>query len=485
MVAKPHHVVVIGGGFGGLATARALSRARVLVTLIDRRNFHLFQPLLYQVATGGLSPANIASPLRWILHEQQNVQVLLGEVVDVDAQGRAVLLADGHRLPYDSLVIATGATHSYFGHPEWERFAPGLKTLEDATEIRRRVLIAFEAAERERDPARMHRWLSFVVVGGGPTGVELAGAIAEVARDSLRYDFRIINPADARIYLVEGSDRILRSFDPSLSAAATKSLKKIGVNVLLEAQVTNIDAGGVTYKHHGSEQRIDSHTVLWGAGVAASPLGKLIAERTGTDVDRAGRVMVDAECNLPKFPEIFVVGDLAHYRSADGPLPGVAQVAIQQGEHVAKIIANRLNGELTPAFSYNDYGSMATIGRSAAVADIKGFRFTGWFAWIAWLVVHLISLVSFQNRILVLMQWAWNYWTRNRAARLISGSELPPEFQVEDPMVPEQHPAAVEVAESIGAAPDSPASESSASENPPSETNGQSESMETTAPKVA
>lgn len=416
------HVVIIGGGFGGLYAAKSLRRAAVQVTLIDRRNFHLFQPLLYQVATGGLSPANIAAPLRALLKRQANTRVLMGEVIDIDVPGRRVKLSD-EELAYDTLIVAAGARHHYFGHPEWEPWAPGLKTIEDATEIRRRVLLAFEAAERETDPERKRALLTFVVVGGGPTGVELAGAIAELARYTLRQNFRSIDPASAKIVLLEGTDRVLPPYPPRLSAKAAQALKRLGVLVRTDAMVTDIHPERVTVRAGGATEVLPCHTVLWAAGVQASSLGAILARATGAGLDRAGRISVQPDLTLPGHPEIFVIGDLANFTHQGGkPLPGVAPVAMQQGQYVARLIQARLKGQSLPPFHYRDYGNMATIGRNAAVADLGWLRISGYFAWLAWLFIHILKLIQFENRMLVMFQWAWNYLTRNRSARLITGS---------------------------------------------------------------
>jgi NADH dehydrogenase len=419
-----HRVVIIGGGFGGLHAALRLKKAPVQVTLIDRRNFHLFQPLLYQVAVGGLSPANIASPLRALLKRQRNARVILGEVIDIDAAERKVILNDGE-LPYDSLIVATGARHHYFGKEGWEALAPGLKTIEDATEIRRRILLAFEAAERETDPAKVRAWLTFVIVGGGPTGVELAGAVGELAHHTLRNNFRNINPADAHILLLEAVDRILPPYPPKLSAKAAKALARLGATVWTNAKVTEIQPDAVAVDRNGQVEWIPARTVLWAAGVQASPLGRILAQKTGVELDRAGRVMVEQDLSVRGRPEVFVIGDLAHVRGPDGkPLPGVAPAAIQQGRYVAEVIQTQLAGKPAPRpFRYKDYGNLATIGRAAAVADLGWIQFSGYFAWLAWLFIHLIKLVQFENRVLVLLQWAWNYFTRNRSARLITGEE--------------------------------------------------------------
>lgn len=418
-----HEVLIVGGGFGGLAAARALRRAPVHVTLVDRRNFHLFQPLLYQVATGSLSPANIAAPLRALLHRQANVQVLLGEATGIDVEHRRVRLADGE-LPYDSLIVAAGATHSYFGHPDWEKHAPGLKTIEDATALRGKILRAFEAAERLRDPVAIEAWMTFVIVGAGPTGVEMAGAVVELAHETLRHDFRSIDPTKARIVLVEGADRVLPPFAPKLSAIAEAGLQKMKVEVLKNSLVTGIDEGIVTVKTGDRVAQIATHTVLWSAGVQASPLAKLLAEATGSSLDRGGRVTVGADLTLAGHPEMFVIGDMARCSGTDGkPLPGVAPVAIQQGRYAAEQIAARLAGKSLGHFAYHDRGTMATVGRMKAVADLYGFRFGGPLAWFVWLLVHLMQIVQFENRLMVLLQWAWHYTTRNRSARLITGEE--------------------------------------------------------------
>ena len=417
-----HRVVIVGGGCGGLQAALRLGRAPVEVTLVDRRNFHLFQPLLYQVATGGLSPANIAAPLRGVLHRQKNTRVVLGEVTGFDVPGRRVLLADGAALPYDSLIVATGSSHSYFGHGDWEKFAPGLKTVEDATAMRRRILLAFEEAEKAATPEERAAWLTFVLVGGGPTGVELAGAIGELAHWTFRDNFRAIDPARARILVVEGNDRVLPTYPPDLSAKAVRSLERLGAEVMTSALVVDVRPDGVSVRRDGREERIASRTVLWSAGVAASALGRRIAEACGATTDKAGRVVVQPDLTLPGHPEVFVVGDLAISRGADGqPLPGVAQVAIQGGRYAAHVIAVRLEGRTLPPFRYNDLGLMATIGRAAAVAMIRGMHVWGYPAWLVWLFIHITWMVEFESKLLVLTQWAWNYVTRNRSARLITG----------------------------------------------------------------
>jgi NADH dehydrogenase len=418
----PHRVVIVGGGFGGLYAARALAHADVSVTLVDRRNFHLFQPLLYQVATGALSPANIAAPLRSVLARRRNTRVLLADVRGFDV-ARHVVLSDAGELPYDSLVVAAGASHAYFGHDAWERFAPGLKTLEDATEMRRRVLLAFEEAEVAADPARRRELLTFLIVGAGPTGAELAGALAEIARKTLRDDFRSIDPSEARILLLEAGPRVLPAYTPDLSAKAQASLESLGVEVRLNAPVTDVREGAVDVKSDAGAETIRAATVLWAAGVAASPLGRALADATGAETDRAGRLHVLPDLTLPGHPEIFAIGDLVTLAGKDGrPLPGVAPVAMQQGRHAARTIEARLAGRPGPGpFAYFDRGSMATLGRGRAIADLGFVRFSGYLAWLAWLFIHLMYLVHFGNRILILVQWAWSYVTWNRSARLITG----------------------------------------------------------------
>jgi NADH:ubiquinone reductase (H+-translocating) len=420
-MADAHKIVIIGGGFGGLTAAQSLKNASVQVTLVDRCNYHLFQPLLYQVATGSLSPANVAGPLRQVLRKQKNTQVLLGEAVHIDAANRRVLLSDG-ALDYDTLIVATGATHSYFGHDEWEQFAPGLKNLDDATAMRGRILLAFEAAEREHDPEKLRAWMTFVIVGGGPTGAELAGALGEIAHDTLRHDFRAIDPSQTRIILVEGTDRALPSYPPKLSQAAQKMLQRLGVTVRTGAMVTDIRAHGVTIRVGDHDEIIPTRTVLWAAGVLASPLGVILSQEAGAKLDRAQRVIVEPDMSIAGHPEIFVIGDLSNYSHQTGnPLPGVAQPAIQQGHYVAKLIRARLRGQKLPPFHYFDKGNLATIGRGAAVADLNWLRLSGWPAWLIWVFVHLLYIIQFQNRVLVMLQWAWLYLTFSRSARLITG----------------------------------------------------------------
>ncbi len=432
-----HRVLIIGGGFGGLNAAQSLRNTDVAVTLLDKRNFHLFQPLLYQVATGALSPANIASPLRAVLRRQTNVTTILGEAVGIDAVKRQVTLAEdigGEGVPYDTLIVAAGSRYAYFGHDEWSKVAPSLKTIEDATAIRQRVLLAFEQAEKlrslpedEQDANLLQEYLTFVVVGGGPTGVELAGALGEIAHHTLKHDFRFINPDEARILLIEGSERILGPYTPDSSARASKDLNRLGVTVRTGSIVTNIQPDSVTVKSGDKEETIRTRTVLWAAGVQGVPFAKQIAAATNAQLDRAGRLPVQPDCTLPGHPEIFVIGDLANFTGPDGkPLPGVAPVAIQQGRYVAHVIRNRLAGQpALPPFVYNNRGNMATIGRAAAVVEIHGYHLDGLIGWLTWLFVHLLYQVQFENRVLVLFQWAWNYITRNRSARLITGLQKP------------------------------------------------------------
>lgn len=415
-----HKVVIIGGGFGGLAAAKALRCAPVEVTLLDRRNYHLFQPLLYQVATGGLSPADIAMPLRRILRRQANACVYLAEARDVDVARRCVITPEGE-FSYDTLIVAAGAGQSYFGQPHWETYAPGLKDIEQALRIRNRLLAAFEAAEKQSEPEARCAWLSFVIVGAGPTGVELAGTLGEIARDTLRGDFRRIRPEEARIFLLERDRRVLPSFPEDLSQAAERSLLRLGVRALTGVRVVEIDGEGVELEREGSRRRLPARTVIWAAGVEASPLGPLLHQKTGAPLDRSGRLAVEPDCSLPGHPEIFVIGDLAHYRLPGGEsLPALAPVAIQQGRYVGRLIAARLAGRSAPRFRYRDKGRLAVIGRHHAVAVFGRRRFRGAAAWLLWLFVHLLYLVGFQNKILVLVQWAFHYFTYNRGARLIT-----------------------------------------------------------------
>jgi NADH dehydrogenase len=429
-------VVIVGGGFGGLQAAVNLRRADVDLTLIDRRNFHLFQPLLYQVATGALSPGEIASPLRGVLKRQRNTTVMLADVTDIDVERhriRCESVAGRHPsdVTYDTLIVAAGAGHAYFGHDEWEPLAPGLKTLEDALELRRRILSAFEAAEIEPDPDLQREYLTFVVVGGGPTGVEVAGQIAEIARDTVKRDFRKIDPRTARIVLVEGADRVLLAFPERLSEKGRQQLEKLGVTVRLDRMVTDVDEAGVTLAvPGGGTERLESRTIVWAAGVAASPLGAILARATGADVDRAGRVTVEPDLTLPGHPEIMVLGDMTRVSDGHGgliPLPGVAPAAMQMGRYAAKVVKARLKGQEQPApFRYRDKGNLATIGRMKAVGVIKGVQLTGLFAWLGWLTIHLFYLTGLQNRVLVFIRWTISFITRGRGARLITG-EAPPE----------------------------------------------------------
>lgn len=418
-----HRLVIVGGGFAGLSTAASLRKADVEITLIDRRNFHLFQPLLYQVATGGLSPANIAAPLRSVLKSQKNCRVIMGEVTGFDVPNKQVILGD-EKIPFDSLVLAAGAGNNYFGKTQWEEHAPGLKSIEEATLIRRRILTSFEIAEREPAGPQRIAALTFVVVGGGPTGVEMAGAIRELASVTMRRDFRAIDPAQCRVILVEGSPRVLEMFSEKLSAKAEKSLKKLGVEVWTSGKVTDVQADHVKISRNGQEYRVDTLTTIWGAGVKASPLAKLLAEATGASTDRAGRVVVQPDLSIANFPDIFVIGDNASVSSGGKPVPGVAPAAIQAGRHVGNLIKHKLaGGSKRDAFHYWDKGSMATVGRNAAVMQAGWVQVSGRIAWFGWLFVHIIYLIQFSNRVLVMFQWFWNYVTRNRAARLITGED--------------------------------------------------------------
>jgi NADH dehydrogenase len=425
-----HRVVIVGGGFGGLQATRGLRDAPVEITLIDRRNFHLFQPLTYQVATGALSPGEIAYPLRAIFKRNRNVRVLLAEVASFDLERHEVVLHSDADLPapepvpYDTLIVAGGSHYSYFGHDEWSAHAPEVKSLESALTVRSRILAAFEAAEIEPDPERRDEWLTFVVVGAGPTGVEMAGQIAELARDTLRSDFRTADPGSGRILLVEAAERVLTGFPARLSARAERSLRRLGVTPVLRSAVIDVDATGVTIRQpDGATQRILARNVVWAAGVTASGLASQLAERTGAEQDHAGRVTVEADLTLPGHPEVFALGDMVRVRGRDGSAttyPGVAPVAMQQGRYAAKALRARLQGRAAPPFRYRDKGNLATIGRAAAVADIKGLKLSGFVAWMTWLVVHLFYLVGFQNRLLVFIRWSISFATRGRGARLIT-----------------------------------------------------------------
>lgn len=415
-----HKVVIIGGGFGGLEAAKALGKIPVEVTLLDRRNYFLFQPLLYQVATGGLSPADIAHPLRRVLRKYGNVKVYQDEVIEIEPAARIVRTRRGE-YPWDTLIVAAGSTVSYYGNEMWRPFAPGLKGIEEALEIRNRVLRAFEEAEKERDPEVRRAWLSFVIVGGGPTGVELAGTLGEIARDTLRGDFRNIRPEEARIFLLELAPRVLPSFPEDLSEAAELSLLRLGVRSLTGVRVTAVDSEGVEFERDGQRGRLSARTVIWAAGVQGHSLARLLHEKAGAELDRAGRVRVSPDCSLPTHPEIFVIGDMASYPDGKGgTLPALAPVAMQQGRYVARVIADRLAGRASPPFRYRDKGVLATIGRHHAVAQFGRTRFRGVLAWLLWLFVHLIYLIGFQNRILVLIQWAFHYFSYNRGARIIT-----------------------------------------------------------------
>jgi len=426
-----HRVVVVGGGFGGLQAVLKLRSAPVEVTLIDRRNFHLFQPLTYQVATGALSPGEIAYPLRAIFKRARNVRVLLAELSDVDLDARTVHLRSVGEVPapgsvaYDTLIVAGGSSYSYFGHDDWREFAAEVKSLESAMTVRSQILSAFEAAEAEADPEPRAAWLTFAVVGAGPTGVEMAGQIGELARDTLRLDFDAVDPRTGRILLIETADRVLTSFPPSLSAKAQRSLERLGVTLLLRSTVVGVDAESVSIADGaGNTQRIPTRTVIWAAGVTASTLGARLGELTGAEVDRAGRIAVESDLTLPGHPEVFALGDMVRVRGADGApvtLPGVAPVAMQQGRYAARVVRARLASEQAPPFHYHDKGNLATIGRGAAVADIKGLHLSGFLAWITWLVVHLWYLVGFENRVLVFTRWGFSFITRGRGARLITG----------------------------------------------------------------
>lgn len=413
-----HHVVIIGGGFGGLTAARALRDAPVRVTLVDKRNFHLFQPLLYQVATGLLCPSEVTSPLRHVLKNQENAAVLLGEATDIDVEGKKVVLADGE-LGYDTLIMAAGMVNHYHGHEEWEKWAPGLKTIEDTGRIRQRIFSAFEIAEREPDPALRREWLTFVVIGSGATGIELSGMIGEIAKNTLKGEFRSICPEESRVLLVDAAERILPAYPPGLSRLAEKSLNDLGVETATSARVVEVNEQGVVLEKPEGKSIIRARTVVWASGVAGSPLGGIIAGKTGAGLDRAGRAAVAPDLTIPGHPEIFVIGDLASCPGKDGrPLPGLAPVATQQGRFAAKIIRSRLEGRPAPSrFRYFDKGTMAVIGRGAAVADIGRWHFGGRFAWFLWLFIHLFLLIQFQNRLIVLIRWAFQYFSYNRGAR--------------------------------------------------------------------
>jgi len=413
-----HKVVIIGGGFGGLCAARALAGADTALTVIDKRNFHLFQPLLYQVATGLLSPAEITTPLRHILKKQRNASVLMAEAVDFDPAGRRVILADGE-VVYDTLIVATGMVNAYYGHDDWSEFAPGLKTMEDASTIRQKIFYAFEVAERERDPAFKQAWLTFAVIGSGSTGIELAGMIAEICRSSLKGEFRTICPEEAQVLLIEAADRILPGYPRDLSVKAARALDRLGVRTLTGARVVSIDAEGLEYEHSAGLASIPARTVVWSSGVKASPLAQRLAEKTGAQTDRLGRLMVNPHLNIEGHPEIFVIGDMAHVLGKDGrPLPGLAPAATQQGRYVARAIRKRLSGEKQRRpFVYFDKGTLSVIGRHQAVADIGRWHFSGFVAWLLWLFIHLMLLINFENRLIVLTRWAFQYFVFSRGGR--------------------------------------------------------------------
>jgi NADH:quinone reductase (non-electrogenic) len=434
-----HRALIVGGGFAGLYAARQLGKdRRVDVTLVDRRNFHLFQPLLYQVATGALAPGEIAQPLRSILRKRKNTTVLLGEAVSINPERREVVLSDGGPIGYDSLIVATGAHFSYFDHQEWARYAPGLKSIDDATEIRRRILIAFEAAEREADPARRDAWMTFVVVGGGPTGVELAGALGEIANDTLRRDFRSIDPSHARIYLVEAMDRVLPPYPPGRSASAQRQLERLGVVVRTKTKVVHVDDRSVRVVFGDTEETLPTRTVLWAAGVLVTSFARAVAEATAAATDRAGRILVGPDLTIPGHPEIFVVGDAAVQPWKEGrPVPGVAQGGIQGGSYAGKTIRRRLSGQATPPFRYSNHGDVAVIGRASGVTDIPWLgplgQQGGFFAWLLWLLIHITYLIGFANRIVVVTRWAWSFFTHGRGSRLITGSPLLPPIEEPEP----------------------------------------------------
>jgi NADH dehydrogenase len=434
-----HRVLVVGGGFAGLYAAKGLSRDdRIDLTLVDRRNFHLFQPLLYQVATGALSPGEIAQPLRSIFRKNRNTTVLLGEAVGLDVDAREVLMSDGGPIAYDTLVVASGAHFAYFGHDDWATAAPGLKSLDDALDIRRRILIAFEAAEREHDPERRQEWMTFVIVGGGPTGVELAGAIGEIANDTLKRDFRSIDPSQARIVLVEAMDRILPPYPPDRSASAKKQLERLGVEVRTGTRVVHIDDVSVRVAIGDREETWPTRTTLWAAGVQVSSFVAAVAEATGAKQDRAGRILVEPDLTIPGHPEIFVVGDAAVQPwKDDRPTPGVAQGAIQGGSYASRVIRRRLSGETTQPFRYSNHGDVAVIGRNAGVTDIPWMgpfgRQSGFFAWALWLLIHITYLIGFANRVVVITRWGWSFFTHGRGSRLITGSPLLPPIEEPEP----------------------------------------------------
>ncbi len=426
-----HHVVIVGGGCGGLYAAQKLAKAPVKVTLIDKRNFNVFQPLLYQVATGGLSPADISSPLRSLLSKNKNTEVLMGEVTNIDPERQTVKLRY-REIKYDSLIVATGVTHQYFGN-DWEEKAPGLKTIENALEIRRRVFIAFEAAEKEPNPERRKDWLTFVLVGGGPAGVELAGALAELSHGTLKEDFRNIDTSEAQIILLQSPEYILPVYPPHLSLKAQASLEKLGVTVKTGVRVTDIKGQLVTYRENNILQEIRARTILWTAGMKASPMANILAECADAPLDKAGRVMVEPNFNLPKYENIFVIGDLAHYSNGEGGiLPGIAPVAMQEGEYVARFIRNGLQNRPLAPFKYRDWGNLAVIGKHEAVVDMGWLKLSGFLAWFVWLFIHVFYLLEFDNKLIVMIQWAWSYFTDSKGARLITTPGQDPEIKLEN-----------------------------------------------------
>jgi NADH dehydrogenase len=423
-----HRVVILGGGFGGLSAAQALKRAPVKVTLLDRRNFHLFQPLLYQVATGSLSPGEIAAPLRSVLRKQKNTEVLLGEAADIDPRKNLLTLSDGAQFEYDSLIVSTGSQTSYYGNDSWRKNAPSLKSVEEATNIRQKILLAFECAERSAGEAEARAWLTFVIVGAGATGLELAGALAEIANETLKHDFRRINPSEAQILLVEGGSRILTAFPEDLADKAERLVSRLGVKVLKGVKVTNVDAEGVTFERGATTERLAAKTVLWAGGVTTNEFGRTLGKRTEAQTDRIGRIPVTPQLTIPNFPNIFVIGDLALANDKNGkPLPGVAQVAMQGGAYAAKVIRARVEKKTEPPpFHYFNKGDMAVIGRAAAVANIFGLHLSGLLAWLVWLFIHLIYIVEFQSRVMVFIQWGIQFVTFSRGARLITGDAAAP-----------------------------------------------------------
>lgn len=437
---EQHRVLILGGGFGGLVAAQTLKHANAQITLIDKRNFHLFQPLLYQVATGSLSPGEIAAPLRSVLRRQQNTEVLLGQATDVDPVAKTVTLEDGGIFSYDSLIIATGSETSYYGRDQWRELAPSLKTIEESTAIRHKLLVAFECAERVATEEEARAWLTFVIVGAGATGLELAGALAEIANETLRHDFRHIRPEEARIILVEGGPRVLAGYPEDLSAKAEQLVTRLGVEIRKNTLVTDIDAHGISYKEGDTVKRLDAKTILWTGGVTATPFGRRVAERTSAETDKTGKVKVLPDLTILNFPDIFVVGDLAYVLQDGHPVPGVAQPAIQEGRYAAKVILARLRGEPKPApFRYFNKGDMAVIGRAAAVANVFGVHIAGLLAWLTWLFIHLMYIVQFQSRVQVFIQWGFEYLTFSRGARIITG---PTPVQVEEAIVEGQSRAA-------------------------------------------